>query len=299
VQSWTARRGNGAVQSAIAPTIAVGSDGVVWVAADGNLIRLDPKSSKVSSLPLPTPPTNPSVESVRPSGMKEVHSIRALAVDRSGHVAIALSGSRQVLVFDDATSQFARLELPTDMDAWSLGYFADGGLAIGTSDKSQQVAKVLVATPEGKIVQTISVPDATRLIPLPSGSTMLAGILGPTKVAKDGSVGKVTLPEGVVPNQTLGGLAPLPDGGLVVATIDSLVDVRPNGTTAGRYRFPVGPCPPYSHLVDDLERKLPTECPAVAAAIQPDARGSIWMVNLPVDPARGAHATLDVLAELK
>lgn len=296
VQTWNVAPGAGPEQSSLAPTIAAQGN-LIWVAADGNLTRVDTTSNATSSIPLPAPSDNPNVEASRPSGVRGVHDIRSLAVDSSGHVAIALSAAAEVLVYDDAKGSFSMIQLPVDTDAWSLAYFADGQLAIGAAGKQGNVATMLIATPAGAIQQTYTVPDASRLITLASGTDVLAGTLGPAIVHEDGMARLLTLPTGITPNQTFGGVTPLPDGSVAVATPTRLVVVHPDNTVSTAYDYPPGPCPqPFGigiRPAATTETTVPLPCVITPYAVQGDLSGSLWLAA-PQSVPRGTNPGINI-----
>lgn len=291
VQTWNVAPGTGPEQSSLAPTIAAEGN-LIWVAADGVLTRVDTTSNATSSIPLPAPTDNPNVEASRPSEVRGVHDICSLAVDSSGHVAIALSAAAEVLVYDDAKGSFSMIQLPVDTDAWSLAYFADGQLAIGAAGKQGNVATMLIATPAGAIQQTYTVPDASRLITLASGTDVLAGTLGPAIVHEDGTVHLLAFPDGITPNQTLGGVTPLPDGSFAIATPKKLVVVHPDNTVSTAYDYPPGPCPqPFGAGIGPATTTAttaPAPCVMTPYALQGDRSSNLWPA-MPQSAPRGAN----------
>jgi hypothetical protein len=296
VQTWNVAPGTGPEQSSLAPTIAAQGN-LIWVAADGVLTRVDTTSNATSSIPLPAPTDNPNVEASRPSEVRGVHDIRSLAVDSSGHVAIALSAAAQVMVYDDAKGSFSTIQLPVDTDAWSVAYFADGQLAIGAAGKQGNVDTMLIAAPTRTIQQTYTVPDASRLVPLVSGTDVLAGTLGPAIVHEDGTARLLTLPTGITPNQTLGGVTPLPDGSFAVATPTRLVVVHPDNTVSTAYDYPPGPCAqPFGvgiRPAATTATTAPVPCVMTPYAVQGDLSGNLWLAA-PQSAPIGANTGTDI-----
>jgi hypothetical protein len=302
VRTWQTTDGTGPVGQSIAPTIAAAQNGVIWAAADGELIRFDAASGSIRSVPLLAPGDNAHVESGRPQQIHGVHDIRAVAVDRNGHVAIALSAATQVLIYHDSSGQFTTLALPLGTDAWSVGYFADGSLAIGVAEETGNVATVLVATPDGHVVRSFSVPDASRLLALASES-LLAGTLGPSTISEQGSVKRLVLRADVALDTTLGGVEPLSNGGFVVATANRLVRLRADGRIANTYTYPLGNCYPHFEGFPDANSHVtttsgPSRCPVVPLAMHADRAGNVWMVGTPAPGAPGAGYGLSVLKGL-
>jgi hypothetical protein len=269
------------VQSSIAPTIAARGD-LIWVAADGNLIRVDTRANTTTSVPLPAVRDNANLEAGLPAKERGVHFIRALAVDAHGHVAVALSASTQILVFDDAKKSFSKIDLPANDDAWSIAYYADGRLAVGAADAHGDVATMFVVDTDGKIGKPFTVPDASRLVTLAPGSDLLAGTLGPAIVHEDGRTQAVRLPAGVHANMSQGGVTPLPKGRFAVSTSSNVLVVDPDGSTSIVYRYPPGPCPLRGGPgLDPPSTTAPTnqECFVTPFAMQADRTGHLWIVR--------------------
>jgi len=294
-QKWTSAAPDGPNGEGAASSIAVGTNGGIWVAVGGGLMRFDTADGSETTAPLPEVRDNATAEALLPPEIRGTHFVRSVAVDDSGHVGIALRATNQIIRYDDATKKFGLVDLPSGAEPWSVGFYSDGTMAAGVADDQHAVNTVVLFNKADSIRATIKVADASRLLPYKDGNQLLVGTLGPSLVSEDGTVTAIPLPKGITPDQVAGALRPLPSGDIIVAAIDSFKEIDAAGRLIASDSYPSIACATdFANSLPQTDQNETTStlpegqvCPLAPGAFQTDAAGSIWIANPSYSPGPG------------
>lgn len=242
VASWVLTK-DPSLASPVSPGgLAVDGDGSVWSGQNMTLLHLDRNSGEVKVVSIPRGSENPLAAQYLPERLKAVQSVADLASSRDA-VAVALTNSSSVQIYDKATGGFTEVPLPENNQGKTVAFDSLGRLYVGLIDfKSHLVRHVLVVEnqrPSG----VVQVPDAAELAS--DGDGVVAGTLRPSRVA--GLTSSLLMPEEQAAKTFApldGGLALLGDGRVVGSTIQGLAVFTPGSTEVSEIRLPPVSCTP-------------------------------------------------------
>lgn len=258
--------------------IAVAPDRSVWAGVNMTLVHLYPATGKVTMYDVPSPQDNAAAESYRPPSVQGAHYITALSVNPVGAVALAISASAQVTLFEHGV--FSAWPLPANTGPVDVAYLPDGTLGINlanyASHHTDEVA-TFTATGDRTLSATVSAPHlvarGSSFVSVSSVQTTLdrrANVTSATPLHLSGAQAQpVTAVQPTV----------LQTGTVVIPSTDGILLTLPTGGTTD-VAFPAVPCfsrsgslPP--HVQPPLSSAVCHESPVVVAA---DAADNVWML---------------------
>jgi hypothetical protein len=185
LRSWNAIRG----MLPSGPTgLTVDNSGNVWLGVNQTLVSLNPTTSTVQTVPIPTPADDPAGEAYRPPAFVGHHDVAAVASDpTTGDIAIAMTEAGSVLIYLPTSGQFTSLTLPEATSPTGVAYDSTGDLGVSLVNYVTHMQNTVVEFPplsatgsstkqEGVLV---SVPDSTT-IGSSTGSDFVVGSLRPS-----------------------------------------------------------------------------------------------------------------------
>jgi hypothetical protein len=295
LSSWSLGGNPNELISGIQNGIAVGRDGIVWIGANQNLVRLDPRSGAVSRTVVPTPAASAAAESFRPPNLRGQHAIRAVAVDGSKHVAVALSAAQEVEVLDTGPMTFSHVRLPPNKEPTGVSYTPDGTLGVAMADPLARTESLLLANANG---QQKTLPTPAGSIGTGPGSANFVVGRGTdgkvTEVAPDGST--TTLSLGAVSSSLIVGGDVISVGKKVASETTSGFVVFTPGAPAAEYQFPQTDCGEPSRVATGPQAPPPTASPTPekcghrAATLTADSTGQLYYLESAPEPIVG-HIT--------
>jgi hypothetical protein len=286
------------IQDTVSPQLAVDPDGTVWVLGYTNfggpnvgLVEVAPGANTGKLIRLGHFPDN----GLGPTGFGGAYAPSALASDGAGHVALALSATSAVRVYNSRSGTFSDVRLPNATDAVSLRYFGDGKLAIGLVRIGQPETTAVIASADGSRSRQIEVGDSTVAKPY-SDTAVLFGDLRPTILDSDGTTHSVALAPGVSAAPDFGGVQVGHNGTLVVATPTGItfLDGRAGSAVTATYEYRIGdvPCGSSSGTGSIGATGAATQPPTGGCLVPPRvavaANGAVWVFNT-VWTRRGTH----------
>ena len=186
-----------AYQSQEISGFAVTATEVAWLGINSTLIRLDLKSGKEQIWKIPSPADNLAAESYLPTDLKGQHLVHSITVaPDAGLVAIAMTHSSSVELFDASAGTFAEVAMPTaSEEPVAVAYAPDGSLGIGLADYKTHLQNTAVVVAPGAVGSPTVVPvsDSTSVSSYgPSG--FVFGADHPVVVNNKGAVTPIALP---------------------------------------------------------------------------------------------------------
>ena len=233
MESWPLLTGSSYLPPQGPAVVAVTSAGYVWVGFNDELLGFDSSSGNVLSWEVPVGQDNLAAESFRPQNLQGVHSVVALAVAPDGDVAVALTCTSNVEIFNPASGQFSSVSLPTNSDQpLALAYSTTDTLAVGVSDIGNGGhADTLLLKAQGggtALVSFSKAGSAWSLAPY-GGSSFIVGSTGPEIVTSEGTVTAVAVPSDLIDDgSSPSALLVLPDGVLAGISQTGLVEFPSN-----------------------------------------------------------------------
>ncbi len=114
--AWPAVAGAAFVPARARGALAAGPNGAIWLAVNDALVRLDPRTGATDSWSIPAGRPNRPAADHLPPGLVDQGAADALAVSRTGTVAIASTGESSVAKFRPADQSFSQVLLPSPSD---------------------------------------------------------------------------------------------------------------------------------------------------------------------------------------
>jgi hypothetical protein len=185
LKAWTVLTTSTAPEEA-ASGLAVSSSGEVWLGVNSTLVELTPSTGRVQTWHIPAPTDNPGAEHYLPPALKGLHAVQALAAGPDGMVAIGMSNSSSVQLFNAGTGQFSEVSMPTTNDEpLSLAYSPDGALGVGFGNFTTHQANGAMIVPQTGHA-TIAVGKDAWSITSYGSSDFLLGSARPYIIRPDG-----------------------------------------------------------------------------------------------------------------
>ncbi len=133
LRSWPVRKVTASLRTGAESGFAVTAAGVAWLGLNQTLIRINTRTGRVRTWPVPRPRLNSAARHYLPPHVKDVPVISSLAVSQNGaRVAVAMDNASGVPVLNVRTGRFGQLLLPGTADVpQAAGYAANGLLGIG------------------------------------------------------------------------------------------------------------------------------------------------------------------------
>ena len=119
--------------------LTVDTSGVVWAGIGDTLLRLDPATGSITRIAIPALPSNTTLQGGpgggpgEPPPLFDSHAVQALAVNRAGTLAVAISFSTSVFLYDTANQTFDNVTLPDGDVPNDLSSLPDGTFVVATS----------------------------------------------------------------------------------------------------------------------------------------------------------------------
>ncbi len=286
IKSWPVPRAGSGFGMTAMTSFAIAGGGIAWLAGGSTLIRVNTVTNRVSSWQIPAPATNPAT-APRPAngpvmftGQQMPHEVTGLAATAAGRVAVVMSYSSSVQVFDAASDAFEQIPLPAPTDQpQAVGFTRSGSLGVAFSHlRRRNSPDVLIVAPSGRTV-TARVADVMAVAPYgPTG--LLVGTARPAVVSAAGKVRPLNLPTN--PPDITAGLTPpiaLPDNrlgviaGLAVLTFPAAAS-SVAAATAGSDLY----LPPPGRCGRAEGRPKASTCHQGYRLLAIDAIGDIWVV---------------------
>lgn len=300
LSSWPVLSGSSYVGSQARSGMGVGPSGTVWLGVNSTLVALNPTTGAVRTWQIPSPPTNTFAEGFLPPSAQGLSpAVTALAVAPDGEVAIGMTVSRSVEIFNPHSGAFTTVVLPSAGDLPIAVEFAgDGTLAIGYSDLSSGglANQVLLVSAEGTQSSILlATSGAAWEISAYGASSFVVGSVNPVIVTGAGTMSDVSAPSDIVgPGPAPTPLAALPNGALAgiassgvivfpanaasaaMATSQSVI-YSPPSVPCGMGGPPAGGLSPPSASTDTVPANSTCAAPQFQLVVT-DAVGDIWVV---------------------
>src|SRR6266568_2071351 len=296
--SWPVLSG-AAYQSQVISGFAVTSAGVACLGINSTLLRLDSNSGAVQTWKIPAPADNPAAESYLPANLKGQHLVQGIAVaPDGGQVAIAMSHSSSVELFDQNAGTFTQVAMPASSDEpVSVAYAPDGSLGIGMANyKTHLQNTALIIGQEGAGSPTVvPVADSSSISSYGTSGFILGADL-PDMVSTAGAATPIVLPSVPFnPPQSGPAISVMPNGNLAAIARSAVVEFPSNASSTASataasvtLALPTQTCKP-DVVDDDSPQPAPSgQCPTDANAMTVDNEGGVWVV-----PATGSDTDVE------
>ncbi len=215
--------------------IAVSASGTVWFGMNTTLVELDPRTGKVDRWSIPVPGANSVAEGFEPPNLAGIEAVEALAVAPGGQVAIAMSSSTGVEIFDPNAGTFTTVTLPTSGDEpLSVAYASDGTLAVGMTDLStggKATGIELVSANGATRSVSVAFPGSAWTIAPYSASEFIVGSVHPSLVGTNGTVRELAVPATLVGSDSGSPMVVFSNGEVAGLTDDGLVEFPSDAAT--------------------------------------------------------------------
>jgi hypothetical protein len=264
--------------------ITVDSTGNVWLGANLTLLQYDPATRGTASITIPATPLDSAGDATKPQNLQGLEAISALASDGEGNVAIAISGSSEVLEMSSASHGFTATQLPSATEASDLAFSRDGTLGVTLQSVSGAASELLVRSPSGS-TSTTTTPNSPKLA-AQQNTFLLDG--DSNAVSSNGAQSpnaamSATMSSSTSNNLTLGGaIAAGPAGAVLMQTIQGL-SIEQNGTLS-LLNLPEINCGLGAPQLPGSEASTSQMCAASAELITTDASGNAFFVPTPGSP---------------
>jgi hypothetical protein len=221
--------------------MAVGPDGDVWIGANLNLVRLDTSTGGVKLIRIPL--------SLVSGG--RFSDISAIAANSSGQVAVVISDTSRLPMYNNESGKLSVIDLPKGTQAQDATYIANGTLGVALEPPKGNLAngRAMLIDPNGDINYADGI-NAGYI--LPDGDRFLVGLQDLYWVYPDG-----TFESGTGSEKATSWLAypsthptwPISNGHIVSLARGSegLVDLSPHGP-AITIKLAKRPCGPMSMI---------------------------------------------------
>lgn len=198
LKSWPILSGSSYLRPQSRSGLAVSDDGLVWFGINTILVELNPATGKVMKWSIPAPRRNPDADRYLPPDLKRVSAVQGISVSPSGQVAIAMTNSSSLAVFDPASGEFTKISMPAREDEpLAVAYASDGVLAVALANfATHQAHQAVTVTTSGRTVMA-AVPDSTQITADQSGG-FIVGSWRPTLLAANGLVTALVTPSGAL-----------------------------------------------------------------------------------------------------
>lgn len=273
-------------------TLAVDSQ-FVWIGESDSLARFDIAAGTSTTFAVQGIQDNAAAEAHRPPEIRGAHQITAIAEDSSGNIAVALSASSTVKIFDSESKIWSDVQIPSGTDAWNVKYFADGTLAIALADYNASDLRELLLV-KGSLTTLVHVDDASAL---ESGSsdTLVVGSQIPEVVDSSGQlVSKVPVPAGTTLSARAGVIQT--SDGWLFNTSNGLLEGSASGATLGAVPPSSDQCP--VTISGGAGAPAPSgleQCPNDATLTALGSDGRVWVVDRHASSTQGTQTRLSTV----
>ncbi len=255
--------------------------GVAWLGLNSTLIRVETRTGRVRSWPIPAP---------RPGGQGSP-AVEALAANSDGQIAVAMSHSSAIQVFSQRTGRFTEVTLPTTTDQpQSMAFARDGTLGVSFTDSGHRGRAGVYLLPKTGPLFVAPVEDAIGVTPY-GASSLIVGVARPDLVSTTGDVTPLVGPSDMA-NLDVASAAPaqLADNKLttVVGAGYLSYPVGAPSVTAAKtssvlYLAAPNSCGTVSVKLPGSAATQPTEpapssCPWPFRLLTSDSAGDVWVV---------------------
>lgn len=293
LKSWSLGSPGNVGLLGIQNSLVIASDGIVWAGVGQSLLELDPSTSRVSRVALPSPPASSLAQHHEPAALRAVHNIVGLAVSPTGTLAVARMAAAVVTLVapGGATTQ---VPLPRGTAAAQVAYDSSGALAVALVNYVAGAENVLLVRAPGANGATVQL--ATDFVAGTSNGFLVGR-------AETGSLRRLTA--GVTATATVTHLTPVPTtivrgkdrpvvGGAAVSsggyvayeTASGLAVSSPAGATRF-YALPTYDCataslfgqPPVGGASTTTAAPPVRSCNANATSISADHAGDVWFLS--------------------
>jgi hypothetical protein len=272
----------------------VTSAGIAWLGINSTLTRFDPGSAAARTWQLPAPADNPVAESFVLEELKGQHLVQGIAVAPDGrHVAIAMSHSSSVELFDASAGTFTQIAMPATSDEpVAVAYSPDGTLGIALADyKTHQIDTALIVGPgSASSSVVVRVPDSTS-ITSDGTSGFIVGSSPPSLVTTSGTATPIIVPQAsFIPVHAGAAISITPSGDLTAITSTGVLKFPSNASSvtaatsaSSTLQLPAEPCPPEIPSAGGGDSPAPQPSPNAlchpqAVAMTVDGGGGVWVV---------------------
>lgn len=196
LSSWLVPAPPSSTGATTAVGLAVTPAGVAWVGVGSTLIRLDTKTTQVSSWHIPVPQPNSLASQRSRSAPERTTATISLAVSPDGQVALAMPMSSSVQVLDPRSGTFQQIRLPNAADQpLAVGYARNGVLGIGYryAAGTHPAGVLLVSRTGGE--KSVGVAQPSAVAPY-GASELLVGVTELSVISSSGGVRPLVLPSG-------------------------------------------------------------------------------------------------------
>lgn len=274
--------------------VAVAPTGTVWAGVHTSLFRLDPGTGNVSEMAIAsiptsdTPPGGPGGGPGGPPRLFSTHAVTSVVVEPNGDLAISMSFTEAVVVYDPTTQQFTIVALPEGDLAGPLADLPDGNLAVTVGSGHPAV----VVTPANAVAQeTIStVADlACNKTLCVSGEGHSLEMVKPGGSTGSPSTGSASVTEDRVNVTSVviragSSATPLTDGQVLVSTTSGFATVTPQSGSTNTFTVPKAQCTVHPPLGTGAAAGQATtdaggECGKSPTDYIVDPSGNVWFTT--------------------
>jgi hypothetical protein len=291
LRSWNVLSGRSYQAQQAKSGLAAAADGDVWLGINSTLAELDPPTGTVRTWRIPAPRPNPAQARFLPSALRATRAVQAIAVSGSGDVAVAMSNSSSLAVFDTTTQAFSIIDLPSvSMLPIAVAYSGDGTLAVGTSDLAHggRADQVLLRTAAGSTaLAVVGVPGSAWEIAALTPAAFVVGAVRPDVLTQAGALTRVQAPAltgtAAAPNP----IVVLPGGLLAGISASGVVEFRDDAVTARAAAASATTLKGVRTCGEDVPSMLPhggritpkRSCVlATYASVVADSAGNLWVI---------------------
>lgn len=259
LQSWPLPTPASSVRASGGVGLAVSATGVAWIGVGSTLLRLDTKSSYLSTWHLPAA-----------DGSKA----DLVAVGPDGRVAVASAHSSTVNVLNPRDGMFQQIELPSAADQpLALGYARNGTLGVGYQHLGKPHSGALLLVKRTGAQRSVPVPQPTAIAAY-GASELLVGVTKLYVALARGNPRPLMLPADSPDSASvMTPPAALPGHRLAIALATAIltfpITTTSRAIATGQSTLWVTPpprCQPHHH------------CPAGFQLLASDSEGDLWVV---------------------
>jgi hypothetical protein len=282
LQTWTVLPLTRGLRVGASSGFTVTPSGVAWLGLNSTLIRVETRTGRVRSWPIPA--SRPGDDTGRPA-------VEALAANADGQIAVAMSHSSAIQVFSQRTGRFTEVKLPTTTDQpRSIAFARDGTLGVSFTDAGRLDRAGVYLMPRTGPLFVSPVDDAVGVTPF-GASSLIVGVARPDLVSTNGYVTHLVGP-GDMANLDVAAAAParLPDNKLTTVVAAGYLSypvgaqsVTQAKTSSVLYLAAPNSCGTVSVKLPGSAATQPTEptsssCPWPFRLLTSDSTGDVWVV---------------------
>jgi hypothetical protein len=263
--------------------ISVRTGSVMWVAQNLTLKRLDLTDNTVKTFPIPAEGENVTMDSYRPSLLRNRHAAVSVAQSADGTaVAIAVSYTSTIELFTPKSAEFETVRLPEASDAKGVAFLPDGRVVVGIADYSSHLADTVLIWDSmlQRFTSSIPVPDSSAVVSGADG-TIVVGVAEPVIVTAN-SVSDIGAGDESV--ERAGPATVLPNGHRAIATQQALMIWDANNALVQSLEYPRQQCrtmerdhPLGETSTSEASPTTTGPCYIEPVALAGDSVGNLWV----------------------